>query len=126
MQKHILAVTAAGATGSATGSASIILGGAGKLYGAYLDLATNVTSDTCIRIEALSPAVSVFVLAGVTAASADGWYFPRESTHTNTGASYTSTTALIQYPIVGSLAVRVGSSTPTAAAVTAYVYVDEI
>jgi len=122
MQKHVISVTPVGATGSGTGSTSVTLDGAGKLYGAYLDFKA-VTSDTCVRLEALSPAISMFTLTGV---NTDGWYFPRESVHTGTGASYTSTAALIQYPVIGSLVVRVGSSSASAAAVTAYVYMDEI
>lgn len=122
MQKHVYTITASGVTGSATGSGIVTLSDAVELHGVYLTFA-NVTSDACTRIEALSPTRSMLTLTGSTS---PGWYFPRAVTHTNTGASYTSTTALIQYPIVGSLAVRVGSSTPTAAAVTAYVYVDEI
>lgn len=122
MQKHVYTITASGVTGSATGSGIVTLSDAVELHGVYLTFA-NVTSDACTRIEALSPTRSMFTLTGSTAPA---WYFPRALIHTNTGASYTSTTGLIQYPIVGSLAVRVGSSTPTAAAVTAYVYVDEI
>ena len=122
MQKHIFTITAAGVTGAATGSDTVVLSDPVSLYGVYLDFA-NVTSDACTRIEALLPTKSMFTLTGSTA---DAWYFPRESVHTGTGASYTSTVALIQYPVIGTLAVRVGSSTPTAAAVTAYVYVDEV
>lgn len=122
MQKHIIPVTPAGATGSATGSTAVALFGAGKLHGMYLDF-KSITSDTCVRIEALSPAIAVFSLVG---SITDGWYFPREVVSSSTGASYTSTAALIQYPIIGSLVVRVGSSSASAAAVTAYVYVDEV
>lgn len=126
MQKHILTVTAAGTTGAASGSDTVVLTHAGTIYGAYLDVATNVTTDTCIRLEALSPTKAMFVLTGVSAASADGWYFPRAVANTYTGTSYTSTIGLLEYPVIGTLALRVGSSTPTANAAIAYVFVNEL
>jgi hypothetical protein len=123
MQKHVLSVTPAGATGAATGSALVTLYGGAKIYGFYLDFAA-VTSDTCVRLETIPDTSPVFVL---TSSTADGWYFPRYAVCTSTGASYSSlATDLVQFPVIGSLACRVGSSTPTAAGVVAHVFMDEV
>jgi hypothetical protein len=122
MHKHILSVTPAGTTGSATGSASIALTRFGELHAVFMDFG-SITSDTVTRLELVDPVNQMLTLTGVTT---DAWYFPRSTLNTNTGATYTSTAGMVRYPLVGTLVLRASSSTPTANGVEAHVYVEEL
>jgi hypothetical protein len=122
MHKHILSVTPAGTTGSATGSASIALTRMGELHAVFLDF-TTVTSDTVTRLQLVDPPATMLTLTSV---NSDSWYFPRSAINSSTGHSYTASYAAIRYPLVGTLVLRATSSTPTTNGVEAHVFVEEL
>jgi hypothetical protein len=121
MIKQILSVTPAGSTGSATGSASVVLQRGYELEAVYIDF-TSVTSDTWSRLELADPAS---VLLGPLNTTTDGWYFPRKLFNSSTGTSLTGTYGMARYPLVGTLVGRAASSTPTTNGVEFHVYIRE-
>lgn len=122
MIKQILSVTAAGTTGSATGSASVVLQRGYELVAVYLDF-TSVTSDTQSRLQLLDPATT---LLGPIAGATDAWYFPRHAYNSSTGTTWTATYGVANYPLVGTLVGRAASSTPTTNGVEFHVYLREV
>jgi hypothetical protein len=121
MHKQVLSVTPAGSTGSATGSASVVLQRGYELEAVYIDF-TTVTSDTWSRLELADPAT---VLLGPISGATDAWYFPRDNFNSPTGTSWTGTYGVARYPLVGTLVGRAASSTPTTNGVEFHVYIRE-
>jgi hypothetical protein len=121
MYKQVLAVTPAGTTGAATGSAQVVLENLGELHSVYLDY-TSVTSDTVVRLQFTDPAATLMTVA---ANATDGWYFPRSVAVNVSGAGYSAAMDLERFPLVGTLVARATSSTPTTNGVKAHVYIDE-
>jgi hypothetical protein len=124
LHRHKLSVTPVGTHGSGTGSASVVLSRYGELHSVFINYAATVTGNlTCVRLQTADATVNIFEK---NTNSTDSWYFPRETVSTITGTSYSSlATALVMYPAVGTLVMRVGSSAPRTDAVTAYVFLRE-
>jgi len=117
------AVTPAGTTGAADGTAVMTPAHNGKLYAVYLDYA-SVTSVTNVEIRLGTPAVSIFTKNDN---ATDGWWFPRFKPRSNTCAPWTSEVAADGQmpPVFGQLTLAVTSSTPATNAVTAYAFIAE-
>jgi hypothetical protein len=123
MYKQVLAVTPAGTTGSATGSASVVLETTGELNAIYLEFGSSVTNDTRVNIQFADPVDNFLTVVSNSGA----WYFPRHPVSNTAGTSYTSTSALglTRFPMIGTLVARAISSSPVTDAVTAHIYIDE-
>jgi hypothetical protein len=117
-------VTPVGAAGSASGTAAYDNYHGGRLYAVYLDYAAGVTSTTDVNIKMFDPPVSIFTS---TNNATDGWFFPRYRPRSMTGMAFTieADSGASQLPVVGPPYLVVAQSSPTANAVTAYLFIEE-
>ncbi len=123
MHLQKFSITPQGATGSATGSASVAFQRGAELHALYVNY-TSVTNDTVVALWLVDPAVAVVTL---TASSTDGWFYPRQQPTTTTSAAYTSTASpLLKIPLLGTVAARATASSSTANGVIVYAYVNDV
>jgi hypothetical protein len=117
-------ITLTGAAGSASGTAAFDNWYSGKLYAVYLDYDASVAATTDVNIKLDSPAVALFTRNN---SATDGWFFPRYRPVTNTSAQFAQEAddASQMLPVTGPPNLVVAQSTPTADAVTAYLFIEE-
>lgn len=121
MQRMKASVTTTGTTGSALGNATFTPGYVGLLHAVYLEYASGITSTTDVTIaQGIAPEQDLLAVSNNTAA---GWYMPRSTHVDSAGAAQPSTAGQSAYPVSGPLTLAVGSSTPIADCVTAYLYI---
>ncbi len=122
MLKLTLALTTTGTTGAAAGAGTFGPFYAGELHAVYLDYAAVTSVTNVILTQSENPQQALLT---VSDNATDGWYFPRNTAVDSAGAAVISTAGVFSFPVVSLLELEVSSSTPTASAVTAYVYIKE-
>jgi len=118
-------VTTTGADGSASGSANSEHPVNGKLFGVFLDYHGSAPATTDVTITHTHAAAQT--LLTLTDVNSDGWYFPRQQVHGNTGTglTYDGTRVVAEpYPVVGKVTVNVAQANALTACVTAWLYVE--
>jgi len=118
MLRSTISVTTTGTTGAATGNATV-QPIPGELHALWLNYASTITATNTIRLKMTDTSSEIFSLVGATGS---GWYMPRETFVTNTGAVYTSTGGLGSYPITGQITLTMTTGAPATNAVVAHVY----
>ncbi len=122
MLKLTLALTTTGTTGAAAATGTFAPFYAGELHSVYLDYASVTSVTNVILAQSENPQQPLLT---VNDNATDGWYFPRNVATNTGGTARISTAGVFAFPVVSLLTLEVSSSTPTASAVTAYVYIKE-
>jgi len=83
LRKEAVTVTATGAAGAATGSASTGRDVTGQVYAVYIDYTAGITTTTDLTFSQASPALTVMTISN---SASDGWYYPAVQQTSSSGA----------------------------------------
>lgn len=87
LRKEVVTLTATGAAGAATGSATTERVLHGYVYAVYVDYTSGISSTTDVTFAQASPSGTVLALTNYYT---DTWYYPTVQQHSSAGATVTA------------------------------------